>query len=770
MAQVEDKLGRDRARNPLAGEDFQRWSCRARFLSLQVILGLITKFLRPLLRRSMPTINPIPTSRNALRLAALLLGGLGAYLPANTPPPPPITLPSYRVESEAESDHKIQGPFLPDLQGTRINAGKKTTVLDFDALPRIHGNNYRQALAEAPGLVLSEETTPLLSIGYRGLNPSRVQYMQVLADGIPLHADQFGYPEAYYTPPIDTVDRIEFTRGGAALMYGPQPGGALNYVTHRPRTDRAFSGESLHTAGSNRSYSTFNHVDGTVGRVGYYGYFHHRESAGFRSRNGDVRLDAFTGRLALDATSSSRWLLTLESFREEHGEPGGLTFATGPGRANYNADRTVASRPFDRFALGRRAASLIWERDLANGTLAARAWAIDYTRASRRQNGGGFGLLPSGPDAATNTIERQQFNTYGAEVRVRTDWGPSHRHAFTAGAQVFHSVSPRTDARGRDRAAEAGDPVARSRRESFYSPVFVENLLRFGGLSLTPGLRVEWIRQKVEESLNLAKQAAGTPLGRSTDRTAQPLLGLAAAYSLAPRTQAYANVSQSYRPIVFTQAVPTGGTSVIPANLGASRATNHELGLRSQPAPGLVTEASLFWLDFADQIGTVSLPGGRSTVGNAGRSVHRGAEASIRYNLLARWNRAAGRELNAYANVMLLRARFESGPQAGRTPQLAPAHVLRAGLVYSRGADLKVGLLGTAVSRSFGDDNNSAERALPGHVVCDLTAEVRLPGTRVRLVGGINNLLDEDYYSRVSNTGLDPAPRRNAYAGASLAF
>lgn len=683
---------------------------------------------------------------------------------------PPVRLPAYRVESEAESDHVVQGPFLPDVQGAKINAGKKTTVLDFDALPRINGHNYRQALTEAPGLVLSEETTPLLSIGYRGLNPGRVQYMQVLADGIPLHADQFGYPEAYYTPPLDTVDRLEFTRGGAALMYGPQPGGALNYVTHRPRTDRAFAGESLHTAGSDHAYSTFNYIDGTVGRVGYYGYFHHRETDGFRSANGDVRLNAYTGRLALDATTASRWLITVENFTEAHGEPGGLTFATGPGRANYNTERNTASRRFDRFALERRAASLIWERDLANGTFSGRAWAIDYTRTSKRQNGGGFGVLPAGTDATTNTQERQQFTTYGAEGRLRLDWGAADRHVFTAGGQVFSTVSPRTDSRGRSADADNGDVLTRSRRESFYTPVFIENLFRFGALSVTPGVRLELVRQKVTETFNLAKQTAGTPLGRTSDRQRVPLLGLASAYPLAPKTQAYANVSESYRPIVFTQAVPTGGTALIPADLAESRASNYELGLRSQPAPGLVFEASVFWLDFAHQIGTVSLPGGRSTVGNVGRSVHRGAEASVKYNLLARWRRAAGQELNAYANVMLLRARFERGPLAGRTPQLAPDHVVRAGLVYSRGDALKLGLLGTVVARSYGDDNNSAERVLPAHTVCDLTAEYKVTGTRVRLVGGINNLFDADYYSRVTNAGIDPAPRRNFYAGAAVEF
>jgi Fe(3+) dicitrate transport protein len=228
----------------------------------------------------------------------------------------------FQVEAEAEFDHVIQGPFLPDVQGAKINAGKKTTILDFDGQPRINGNNYRQALAQAPGLILSEETSPLVSIGYRGLEPHRAQFTQVLKDGIPIHADQFGYPEAYYTPPLDTVDRIEFIRGGAALLYGPQPGGALNYVTHRPRTDRGFSGSSLHTVGSDGYYSTFSHLDGTVGRVGYYGYLNHRQSAGIRSANSDYRLTSWLGRLALDATTASRWLLTLETYEEEHGEPG----------------------------------------------------------------------------------------------------------------------------------------------------------------------------------------------------------------------------------------------------------------------------------------------------------------------------------------------------------------------------------------------------------------------------------------------------------------
>jgi Fe(3+) dicitrate transport protein len=345
-----------------------------------------------------------------------------------------VSIPEVRVVAEAESDETIQAPYLPPVQGTRIYSGKKTSVIDLDELPRITNNNYRQALAKTPGLYLSEETTPLLSIGYRGLDPSRVQYTQVLKDGIPIHADQFGYPEAYYTPPLDTVDRIEFLRGGAALLYGPQPGGALNFITHRPRQDRPFSFGTTNTFGSDNYYSNFTYVDGTSGRVGYYGYYNHRETDGFRDANSDVSLDAGHLKLVLDANKDSRWIFSVDAYAEEHGEPGGLTFATGLvgglRAVNYNENRNATSRFFDVFELERYFASLAWEKDFSEATkMTVTGWGGYYSRFSERQRGGGFGTLPLPGTTVSMTVEHQEFYTEGIEARLRHDyelWGGTH--------------------------------------------------------------------------------------------------------------------------------------------------------------------------------------------------------------------------------------------------------------------------------------------------------------------------------------------------------
>ena len=728
---------------------------------------------------------------------ACLIGiccGLSA-LPSTSAQTGATLLPEVVVQAEAESDEIVQGHFLPPVQGTRILSGKKNSVLDLDELPRVINNNYRQALAKTPGLLLSEETTPLLSIGYRGLDPSRVQYTQVLKDGIPIHADQFGYPEAYYTPPLDTVDRIEFLRGGAALMYGPQPGGALNYITHRPRLDRPFSFGTANTFGSDSLFSNFTYLDGTSGRVGYYGYYNHRESEGFRQANSAFSLNAGLLKLVLDAESDSRWILTLEGYEEEHGEPGGLTFATGPGTVNYNANRDATSRFYDIFELKRYAAALAWEKDFSPDTkMTMTAWGVAYQRYSSRQRGGGFGTLPTGADAHTTTVEDQKFYTLGFETRLRHDyelWGGEH--TIAGGFQVYHTDSPREDRRGRSKNARGGTLRTDTDRETWYAPAFLENRFHWGALSITPGVRFENIWQRVEEHRNLDKTAAGTRLADSKDSEFVPLFGLGISYELAKQVELYANVSQSYRPKIFTQAVPTGGTALLPADLEESKAWQYEIGFRGQPQPWVSWDVSGFLLDFDDQIGTVALPGGFSTLSNVGRAQHFGVEAAAELDLIGLVDALHGAPAPApreskssapleqslvdrfgsfslYGNVMLLDAEFVSGPLDGNTPRQAPDYIVRAGAIYRWQDRLKVAMLGTFVGDAFADDGNTPERFIPAYMTWDLTLEAKVYKDVVSVHAGINNLFDEDYYSRITDAGIDPGYGRNYYAGFTLKF
>jgi Fe(3+) dicitrate transport protein len=703
----------------------------------------------------------------------------------------PIALDEVVVQAEAEAEARVQEPYLPDVMGTRILSGKKQSVIDLDALPNVVNNNYRQALTRTPGLYLSEESTPLVSLGYRGLDPHRVQFTQVLKDGIPIHADQFGYPEAYYTPPLDTVDRIEFFRGGSALMYGPQPGGALNFITHRPRTDRPFSFGSKFTLGSDDLFSNFSYFDGTVGRVGFYGYYNHREGDGFRDANSEFRLDAFHVKLVLDGTTDSRWILTLEGYDEDHGEPGGLTFAEGPNAVNYNKNRNAASRLHDQFELERYSASLAWERDFSDAThLTITGWSTYYVRYSSRQNGGGFGLLPSGPAAETTNVENQEFTTLGLDARLRHDYAwLGGNHTISGGFQVYYTKSPRQDRKGDTDQARGGDLIKDTDRSAFYTPVFVENRFAWGPLSITPGVRLENIWQSVRENKNLDKQAVGTPLGEEDSYEFVPLFGLGVGLEVARDQTIYANVSQSYRPKIYTQAVPNSATTLVPNDLDAASAWQYEIGYRGRPAPWVFWDVSGFVLDFDDQVGTVALPGGFSTVANVGRARHIGLEAAAELDVIGLLDYCNGNRpaadgkspapptlaerfgsLSLHGNVMVLDAEFVSGPLDGNIPRFAPDYLIRAGLIYRLGDRFKLSLLGTFVDSSFGDDGNSPERFVPAYMVWDLTAEVAVYRDIVSVHAGVNNLFGEDYYSRVRDDGIDPAYGRNYYVGVSFKF
>jgi Fe(3+) dicitrate transport protein len=97
--------------------------------------------------------------------------------------------------------------------------------------------------------------------------------------------------------------------------------------------------------------------------------------------------------------------------------------------------------------------------------------------------------------------------------------------------------------------------------------------------------------------------------------------------------------------------------------------------------------------------------------------------------------------------------------------------MVRSGMVYRTPEEgVKVALTSSFVGRTFGSDDNSAARVIPSYAVWDLTGETRLYKDFVSLNWGVNNLFDKNYFSRMTDTGIDPVQGRNFYGGLSLKF
>jgi Fe(3+) dicitrate transport protein len=714
----------------------------------------------------------------SLPLCALGALGLLAALPAiaqetasptNTPTPEQklnrTVLGEVVVTAEANYEGRVQPVFLPPVQETKIYSGKKASVIDFDVMPQIVGNDYRQALATTPGILLSEETSPLVSLGYRGIGePHRAQFFNVLQDGIPIHADPFGYPEAYYTPPLDVVDRLEFIRGGASLMYGPQPAGALNYVTYMPRTDRPFSIRTQHVFGSDDLYSTYSSIDGTIGRVGYLGYFNHRSSQGFRERNSDYALHGGAIKVVIDGQTDTRWILNMDAYEEEHGEPGDLTLA------QYQANRNQTPRPDDEFRLRRYIPSLRFEHDFSEDTLlTVTGWGGYYQRWSGRVTAVG---------AATRNIENQQFYTFGTEARVRHNYEMwDNLHTFAGGFQVYADHSPRTDVRGLTPKSENGITFRDSKRDLTYGSFFFENKFTFDRFSITPGFRLENVAQDVRtDNFN---PGTGVFLNRQQNSKVevQPLVAVAAAYQASDTSEIYASVAQSYRTTIFTETIIAPVGTNLNGDIDPAIGWTYEVGYRGTHRNWLTYDTSLFFIDLDDKYGVAG-----ATLQNVGRSLNYGWDAMLEFDpfkladdlnngdFVSRFGSIAFQ-----GNVSLLEAKIHGGVADGKTPQYAPDYIVRAGAVYRWQDRVKLALLGTFVGDHFANDTNTVPGAglvadIPSYMVWDLTAEAKIYKDYVSLVGGVKNLLDEDYYARVRGGRIDPSYGRNYYAGFRIEY
>lgn len=710
----------------------------------------------------------------AIALGALLVLAISSHAQSPTLKPelPAEELDMVTVFGESESDSITQNSFPQAVEGTKIYAGKRATVIDLDALPKVQANNYRQALASTPGLLFSEETTPLVSIGYRGLGePHRFQFMQVLKDGIPIHADPFGYPEAYYTPPLDVVDRMEFIRGGGGLMYGPQPGGVFNYVTYMPRRDKAFGFRSQNIYGTDNLFSSYTAVDGTYGDWGYYGYYNHRSSEGFRNWNSDYRLDGGNVKLVHTISDDTRLIFSVDLYEEEHGEPGGLTAAA------FASTPEMTTKLHDRFRLKRYAASAELQHKIQEDTeLSVRAWGGYYQRWSKRQNlAPGQAAFGAVPGAATNNIENQQFYTFGVEPRIRHDWEAwGNKHTLSAGMHFYYCQSPRVDQRGFLADAESGNVFLDSDRETLYGSMFAENKFTFGKFSITPGFRLEMIKQDVQ-TRNFAP-ASGLFVNevRKSEMDIQPLFGLGIAYDLGNESSIYANVSQSYRAAVFQESI-VAQPGAIATDADPGLTWSYEIGTRGRPVKWLTYDTSVFLIDMDNRFGTVTTAG-VTRLTSVGRSINYGWDGTLDIDLIGLADRLTGRgevqrssSLNFYVNASILEAELYGGSNDGGSPQYAPDYMIRTGLIYKHGDRVKVGFLGTLVADHNAQDNSNPTFDIPSYMTWDLTAEVKVH-ENFSVMAGLNNVFDESYYARVRPDGIDPAYGRNFYLGGEVRF
>lgn len=676
---------------------------------------------------------------------------------------------------------------MPALQDNVILTGKKTEVIVMDSLrANLAQDVERQILGRIPGAHFSETEGsgfPSNGVAFRGLDPTQSVEMNVRQNGINIAADLFGYPETYYTPPSEALERIDVVRGAASLAFGPQFGGVIDYVVRdgQPNTPPRFS--SSMTGGSFGLVDSFSSLAGGTDKTTYYAFVQGRRADGWRP-NSEYRQAAAFGRVTWRPTS----MLTLGAeytvFRNRIHMAGGLNdsaFAADP-RASLRARNWLAS-PWNVAAL--RARFDFSHAVRLDNTLSL----VDGSRALVWRNEDGGPAAPDLIDPQTGEpipreLEDETFRTLTLESRLRADHALAGRTATLATGIRLSAVSGRrfeggTGSTGSDfdmRLAQGSWETA-LRLGTTNAAAFAEDLVHLTDrLGVVPGIRVEQVRSTISGESDAATAFAPR-------RQAYALSGLGLDYITTGSTELYANVSQAYRPILYSAFTPVGTTARIDPALHSSNGVNADFGWRGTLDDVLKLDVGAFYLWYGQRIGTRTgsdASGEFVEVTNVGDSEHRGIESYVEldpFPLLGVPARAGA--LDLFSSLGYVDARYVSGDFKGKRVEQAPRVLARVGTTYGVGRYSSTVQV-SHTSASFGDANNNVNPTddatgglIPAYTLFDASVALRLAHDR-HVTFGVNNLTNERYFTKRTaeypGPGILPGTGRSVYLGAGLAF
>lgn len=678
----------------------------------------------------------------------------------------------------------------PETKENIIYSGKKNEVIKLTTInANLTTNNAREIFSRIPGVTIweNEGSGIQINVGVRGLSPNRSWELNTRQNGYDISSDVFGYPEAYYNPPLEAVEAIELTRGGASLQFGPQFGGALNYVLKR-ENQKKFSFETQNTAGSYNLMSSYNAIGGKAGKFSYYAYNHSRSSDGWREnsqykiRNSYVFFEyAFSNKTKLSAEYTN--------MDYQMQQAGGLTdeqFKNNPRQSLRN--RNWFGTPWNLFSVN-------FDTKI-NDKLSSNTKLFGLIG---ERNSVGFTATPNNSDVinaisnnyANRRVDRDYYKNFGLENR--------NLYKFKLGkinnnlAFGFRIYKANTNRKQEGKGTTGSDFNLSTETDfprdlNFYTEnfaLFAENQFKLTEkFSVTPGLRYEYINSTGNGRFGISS-GIDVPFEEKEISRNKALFGLGMEYKLGT-TNIYANITQAYRPVLFSDITPPAVTDQIDPNLKDASGFNADLGYRGTFKNYLNFDFSLFYLSYNNRIGGVRqfvnndpAQGTFLYRTNLGETINKGIEGFLNFNItkfLELDNKFGN--LDLFATVSFIDSRytdFKIYTTSGTAPNIvitesnlkgnrvenAPRYIHNFGLGWNKN-NFSTTLQYKLSGKIFTDANNSIAPSASGvtglldkYHVLDISTEYKFL-KNYNLKGGINNLTNEIYATR--RAGGYPGP------------
>ena len=610
---------------------------------------------------------------------------------------------------------------LPAIGATVITADdiRGAGVNDVNAAIRKIGGVYgRQSL----------DGSPDFGLDLRGFGTNSSQNLVILVDGVRLNENELAGPVLAGIP-VDTVERIEITRGGSSVLYGEgATGGVINIVTKRG-ADAGYHGSIVAEAGQRHQFDARASLRHGAGPLSFdlaaarQGTHNDRENSAFRQKtvSGGVQW-------AQDAT---RLGIRVESTRQDARFPGSLTLA----EFEQNPHQTNSPRDFGELASDRVMAFA--EHRLGNLELAAELSHRERDTLAHYEY-----QLDSGP----YTIEVANFSR-------QTQFSPRLRQITRAGTLLNEFVAGVDLSRW-----ERGAPQSTARQSQDARAVYLRDEMRWNGAAnarLALGLRHEKFETDDNRPFIPGNPFGGIPAGEQSpnawtvEGSIDPLAGVTV----------HAKAGQSYRLPNVDENGYRPGDSALDVQTSRDLELGVTVGDKARQVSARVFRHRLRNEIFYDP--TAGLFGANTNLDPTRRQ---GIELDAQADL--------GADLRLTGHVQHVQAEFTDGPNAGRDMVLVPKNVLTARLAWLPGNGQSADIGAQYVSNQrYGDDfANSCNARIPSYTTFDARYAIKLGAWEVA-VNGLN-LADRRYFSQAFNcrAGIYPSDGRQLKLSARYDF
>lgn len=674
---------------------------------------------------------------------------------------------------------------LRSVEGTAIYEAKKSEVIVMSELTANKAtNNSRQIYSRVPGLNIweSDGAGIQLGIGGRGLSPNRTSNFNTRQNGYDISADALGYPESYYTPPAEAIEKIQIVRGAASLQYGTQFGGMINFVMKKGPSNTPLELTSRQTIGSFGLFNSYNSIGGSVGKMDYYTFYQRKQGNGWRPNSGFEVNTFFTD---FNFQLTDKLFLCFEYTHMDYlaQQAGGLT------DADFLLNPRQSLRDRNWFKVNWNLGAILMEYKFSTRT---RLEMKNFGLLAGRDALGDLNPINRNIDANRKLIQ-DTFRNFGNETRILHHYSLAGKPGVAlAGVRYYQGITHKMQGYA-DEGHEANfrylNPDSLLADHHFPNrnlAFFVENIFTISDqLTITPGLRYEYIDTRADgtyqenwvmiDENGLSKPTTVTKVDIQNRERTVWLAGLGISYKPHTKTELYANISQNYRAINFTDLRSINPNFHVDPNLKDETGYSADLGMRGSNK-WFQYDLSLFYLKYNDKIGTA--PDVRNGIPtrvrrNISDAYTTGIESFAEVDLLQLLNTKSSYGLSVFTNIALIEGKYvdsELKVFQNKEVELVPTYNIKTGLNFRKG-DFSSSFQWSYVSEQFTDATNEEKIGsaiigrIPSYYVFDLSLQYYLK--QFIIEGGLNNLANNYYFTRRAEgypgPGIIPSDGRSFY-------